>query len=192
MAVVGLNSWANVILFRTSIAAPESFMVLCHCPLTVSTLTLGLSDNCRVLGFLLLLLLFYFVVVLYMVKDTGLNMNILLNMNVEFFGNYLLKMLTFSSVCFWSLCRKLDDYCYAHTCLALQFCSTGLHAYFCVSTILFLLLWLCDISWSGMEGREIRRHVQCISCLLPYVLCSQTTTKIPSTGTAHKICPKHE
>lgn len=100
MAVVGLNSWANVILFRTSIAAPESFMVLCHCPLTVSTLTLGLSDNCRVLGFLLLLLLFYFVVVLYMVKDTGLNMNILLNMNVEFFGNYLLKMLTFSSVCF--------------------------------------------------------------------------------------------
>lgn len=47
--------------------------------------------------FFLLLLFYFVVVVLYMVKDTGLNMNILLNMNVEFFRNYLLKMRTFSS-----------------------------------------------------------------------------------------------
>jgi hypothetical protein len=25
------------------------------------------------------------------------------------------------------------------------FCSTGLHIYFCVSTMLFLLLWLCSL-----------------------------------------------
>jgi hypothetical protein len=61
---------------------------------------------------------------------------------------HLLKRLSFSTICFWHLCQKLTECSCVNSYPGPLFCSTGLHVYFCASTMLFLLLWLCNIVWS--------------------------------------------
>lgn len=52
-------------------------------------------------------------------------------------------------ICFEHICQILDI-SHMYSCLGLLFCSVCVSVYFYASTILFLLLWLCDVSW-GLE-----------------------------------------
>jgi hypothetical protein len=54
----------------------------------------------------------------------------------------------FSIIYIWPLCQKWGGYTCVDSYLDLLFCSTDLHVCFCASTMLFLLLLLCNIVWS--------------------------------------------
>jgi hypothetical protein len=77
----------------------------------------------------------------------------------------------FSPICFWHICKILGWCICVNSYLGLLFCSTGLHIRFCVSTMLFLLLWLCSIVWSWVLW-----YLQCCSfcSVLPWLFVFQT------------------
>jgi hypothetical protein len=60
----------------------------------------------------------------------------------------LLKRLSFLHRIFLAPLPKWGGYSCVDSYPGLLFCSTGLHVCFCASTILFLLLLLCNIVWS--------------------------------------------
>jgi hypothetical protein len=71
-----------------------------------------------------------------------------LQIDSHFSQQHLLERLSFSIVYFWHLCQKWGGPSCVDSYLDLLFCSTGLHVYFYASTMLFLLLLLCNIVWS--------------------------------------------
>jgi hypothetical protein len=87
----------------------------------------------------------------------------------------LLKRLSFLHCIFlahfqkWAGCSCVGSY------LGLLFCSTGLHVCFCASTMLFLLLLLCNIFWS-----QVLWYLQhCSFCwLLPWVFAVSCVSKL--------------
>jgi hypothetical protein len=78
----------------------------------------------------------------------------------------------------WCLCQKLVYYSLVDLCLGLLICFTGLHVYFCSSTMLFLLLWLCSIVWSQV----LWYLLNCLFCsVLPWlfmVFCTSVWTSV--------------
>jgi hypothetical protein len=57
----------------------------------------------------------------------------------------------FSNVCFWFLCQKSDGCSWVSLFLSLLLYCIGLPSKtkcFCSITMIFLLLWLCSITWS--------------------------------------------
>jgi hypothetical protein len=63
-------------------------------------------------------------------------------------SNICWRSCAFSIVYFWQLCQKWGGYNCVGSYLGPLFCSIGLHVCFCASTMLFLLLLLCNIVWS--------------------------------------------
>jgi hypothetical protein len=66
----------------------------------------------------------------------------------HFSQQHLLKRLSFLHRMFWHLCQKWGGYRCVCSYPGPVFCSTGLQVCFCASTMLILLLLLCNIVWS--------------------------------------------
>jgi hypothetical protein len=74
----------------------------------------------------------------------------------------------FSVLCFGCLCQKKKKTGRQASCVdsypSPLFCSTGLHACFCASTMLFLLLWLCGIPFRHQRLDCWLHSVEFICC----------------------------
>jgi hypothetical protein len=68
-----------------------------------------------------------------------------LHVNIQFLKQQLLKRLSFLYHMFWDPFVK-NQLAIVAWIYVWVFCSIGLHVCFCANTMLFLLLWLCNIS----------------------------------------------
>jgi hypothetical protein len=69
----------------------------------------------------------------------------LLQVEIQFSQHHSLKGCLFFSTNFGQPCQKLDGCRYMGLCEDCLFSSIGSHVCFCVTTMQFLLLWLCTI-----------------------------------------------
>lgn len=67
-----------------------------------------------------------------------------LHVDISFSQHHLLKCFLFSSLWLWYLCQILSSCSYMYICSPFRFVT---RVYFCGRTKLFVLLWLCDLSW---------------------------------------------
>jgi hypothetical protein len=81
---------------------------------------------------------------LYKVRDRGL-VSVFYMWIFSFLNTVCWRSCLFSSIGFWHLCKKSDVCRYVGIFPELQFCYTDPCVCFCASTMLFLLLWLCNV-----------------------------------------------
>jgi hypothetical protein len=162
LSILSLSCWAAGVLLRKSLPIP-----ICSRVFPAPS-----YSNFRV-SRLIFRSLIHFQLILLQGDRHGTSFSFL-QMDNHFPQNICWRGCLFSIKCFWQSCQKWGGYSCVDSYLDLLFCSTGLHVCFYASTMLFLLLLLCNVVWS----RVLWYLQHCFFCwVLPWLFVASYVFK---------------